>query len=127
MGSVVRFSVLFYAAAAAVGCVAGALLYLVALVSGSLPHIEESVRLFLPGMRLTPARLLPIALVLATTQVVVGTTVNVVAASLYNLVADLGAGIELVVTGPKPEPQLGAEAIDSESTEYCLSPALSAS
>jgi hypothetical protein len=98
--SAARCALAFFVAAAVVGLVAGIVLYAFARVTGSLPNIEREVRLFVPGTRLTPAHLLPIALFAAAVEIVVGTALAVAAAALYNVVADLGYGLALAAGEP---------------------------
>jgi transketolase N-terminal domain/subunit len=100
LASAARCALAFFAAAAVVGLIAGVVLYAFARVTGSLPTVEREVRLFVPGMRLTPGHLLPIALVAAAIEIAVGTALTIAAAALYNIVADLGYGLELATGEP---------------------------
>ena len=93
--SVARFAAVFWCAAAAVGALAGALLYVGLAATGSLHSVERSVQLFLPGMAFTPEHLGSIAVVLSVLLVAFGTAACVGAAILYNAVAESFGGVEV--------------------------------
>lgn len=97
--SVLRVSAVFYACVFVVLLVAGVVLWLVAAGAGIVGNIESFIGdLFaLEEFRFEPLQILQASLVGGLVLVVLGTAANVLAALLFNLIADLVGGVELTV------------------------------
>jgi hypothetical protein len=97
--SVLKVSVLFYACVFVVLLVAGVVLWIVASAAGVVGNVETFIGdLFaLDQFHFEAFQILRAAFVGGAVLVVLGSALNVLAAMLFNLIADLVGGVELTV------------------------------
>ena len=97
--SVLRFSLLFYACLFVVFLVAGALLWLVASVTGVIENIETFVEeLFaLESFHVVATQILQGVVFGGIVLILLGTGLSLLMAVLYNLISDVVGGIEVSV------------------------------
>lgn len=102
--TVLRVSALFYASLLVVWLVAGVVLWLAATVTGVMDNIDTFIaKLFaLQSFHFSVAQVLRGSVLGGVVLVALGTGVNVVAAVLYNLVADVVGGVEITVWEEEP-------------------------
>jgi hypothetical protein len=97
--TVLRVSALFYASLLVVWLVAGVVLWLAATVTGVMDNIDTFIaKLFaLQSFHFSVTQVLRGSVVGGVVLVALGTGINVVAAVLYNLIADVVGGVEITV------------------------------
>lgn len=97
--SVLKLSVLFYACVFVVLLVAGVVLWIVASAAGVVGNVETFIGdLFaLDAFHFEAFQILRAAFVGGAVLVLLGTALNVLAVTLFNLIAELVGGIELTV------------------------------
>ncbi len=102
--SVLRFSLLLYLSFYLVVMVAALVLWAVASVLGVVGNIESFIKgLFaLQSFHFSVTQVLRGSVLGGLVLVVLGTCVNVVAAVLYNLIADVVGGVEISVLEEEP-------------------------
>ena len=102
--SVLKVSVVFYACVFVVLLVAGVVLWLVASAAGVVGNVETFIGdLFaLDEFRFEPLQILQASFLGGVILVLLGTGANVLAALLFNLIADLVGGIEVTVVDDDP-------------------------
>jgi hypothetical protein len=109
--SVLKVSVVFYACVFVVLLVAGVVLWLVASAAGVVGNVETFIGdLFaLDEFHFEAFQILRAAFAGGAVLVLLGTALNVLAATLFNLIADLVGGVEMTVVeddrGPVPGPR----------------------
>ena len=97
--SVLKFSAVFYSSVMLIFLLAGAILYFAATGAGIIDKTEQFIQgIGWPTFRIRAIQVFRIGLLIGLTQVTFWTLVNVFAAFLYNLVADLVGGIEVTMT-----------------------------
>jgi hypothetical protein len=102
--TVLRVSALFYASLLVVWLVAGVVLWLAATVTGVMDNIDTFIaKLFaLQSFHFSVTQVLRGSVVGGVVLVALGTGINVVAAVLYNLIADVVGGVEITVLEEDP-------------------------
>ena len=103
-GTVLRVSALFYASLLVVWLVAGVVLWLAATVTGVMDNIDTFIaKLFaLQSFHFSVTQVLRGSVLGGVVLVALGTGINVVAAVLYNLIADVVGGVEITVLEEEP-------------------------
>lgn len=102
--TVLKVSVLFYASLLVVWLVAGVVLWLAASVTGVMDNIDKFIaKLFaLQSFHFSVVQVLRGSVLGGIVLVVLGACINVVAAVLYNLIADVVGGVEISVLEEEP-------------------------
>ena len=102
--TVLRVSGLFYASLLVVWLVAGVVLWLAATVTGVMDNIDTFIaKLFaLQSFHFSVTQVLRGSVLGGIVLVALGTGINVVAAVLYNLIADVVGGVEITVLEEDP-------------------------
>jgi hypothetical protein len=102
--TVLRVSALFYASLLVVWLVAGVVMWMAATVTGVMDNIDTFIaKLFaLQSFHFSVAQVLRGSVLGGVVLVALGTGVNVVAAVLYNLIADVVGGVEITVLEEDP-------------------------
>ena len=102
--TVFKVSALFYASLLVVWLVAGVVLWLAATVTGVMDNIDTFIaKLFaLQSFHFSVTQVLRGSVLGGVVLVALGTGVNVVAAVLYNLIADVVGGVEITVLEEEP-------------------------
>lgn len=97
--TVFKVSLVFYLCVLVVIIIAGVLLWNIAAAFGFLNSIDKSVKTLFDYTKFTlhPRAVLEYTIAAGAGLAVVGTLVNVVAALLYNLIADVVGGVQVVV------------------------------
>jgi hypothetical protein len=97
--TVFKVSLVFYLFVLVVVVVAGVLLWIIASALGFLHSIEKSVKVLFDYTTFTlhPGPVLEYTVAGGAALAIVGTLVNVLAALLYNLIADVVGGVQMVV------------------------------
>jgi len=103
-GTVLRVSALFYASLLVVWLVAGVVLWMAATVTGVMDNIDTFIaKLFaLQSFHFSVTQVLRGSVLGGIVLVALGTGINVVAAVLYNLIADVVGGVEITVLEEDP-------------------------
>jgi hypothetical protein len=111
--SVLKVSVLFYACVFAVLLVAGIVLWIVASAAGVVGNVETFIGdLFaLDEFHFETFQILRAAFVGGAVLVLLGTALNVLAATLFNLIADLVGGVEITVVDDGGDPASGPRTV----------------
>jgi hypothetical protein len=111
--SVLKLSVLFYACVFVVVLVAGVVLWLVASAAGVVGNVETFIGdLFaLDEFHFEAFQILRAAFVGGAVLVLLGTALNVLAVTLFNLLADLVGGVELTVVEDERRPAPGPRTV----------------
>jgi hypothetical protein len=111
--SVLKVSVLFYACVFAVLLVAGIVLWIVASAAGVVGNVETFIGdLFaLDEFHFETFQILRAAFVGGVVLVLLGTALNVLAATLFNLIADLVGGVEITVVDDGGDPASGPRTV----------------
>lgn len=102
--TVLKVSVLFYGSLLVVWLVAGVVLWMAATVTGVMDNIDTFIaKLFaLQSFHFSVAQVLRGSVLGGIVLVALGTGINVVAAVLYNLIADVVGGVEITVLEEDP-------------------------
>ena len=102
--SVFKVSALFYASVLVVWLVAGTVLWLAASLTGVMDNVDKFIaKLFaLESFHFSVTQVLRGSVLGGIVLVALGTAVNVVAAVLYNLIADVVGGVEISVLEEEP-------------------------
>lgn len=98
--TVLKVSVVFYLCVLLVVVIAGVVLWNIAAALGFIHSIDKSIRTLFDYNKFTLHPLAVLAYTLAGGMglVIVGSVVNVLAAMVYNLIADIAGGVQVVVT-----------------------------
>lgn len=104
MWTVLRFSILFYLSFLAVVLVAGTLLWVAASVTGVVDNFERFVEDLWEreSFDISGGEILRSSLIGGLVLVLLGTGANVFVAVIYNLIADVVGGVEVVVLEEEP-------------------------
>lgn len=105
--SVLKFSLVFYACVLVVVLVAGIVLWLLASVTGVVGNIEKFIGdLFaLENFRFKALQILEASMLGGAVLALLGSGLNVLAALLYNLIAESVGGIEVTVSDEDTPPR----------------------
>jgi hypothetical protein len=111
--SVLKVSVLFYACVFVALLVAGVVLWLVASAAGVVGNVETFIGdLFaLDEFHFEALQILRAAFVGGAVLVLLGTALNVLAVTLFNLIADLVGGVEVTVVENDDRPASGPHTV----------------
>ena len=104
--TVARASLLLYLALLIVFVVAGAMLWLIAGLTGTLDAIEEAIAttVAFDSFRFVGFQLFTGTLLIGLIMTLVGTGINTLVAVLYNLISEVVGGIEISVEEHEPRP-----------------------
>jgi hypothetical protein len=102
--TVLKVSALFYASLLVVWLVAGTVLWMAATITGVMDNIDTFIaKLFaLQSFHFSVVQVLRGSVLGGVVLVALGTGINVVAAVLYNLIADVVGGLEITVLEEDP-------------------------